>query len=116
MSVIKELDKKIKAGTDQTIINYLTQQNNIQLEYMPECYNLQDLSKKNLLRPSENEGYTTIDSIKNHWKPNFLKAGWIYHFNAITQEDKDIVKTMSRTIPDIFKEEWMATTYNFLNR
>ena len=35
--------EQIKAGTDQTIINYLVQQNNLDTVYIPEAYNLQDL-------------------------------------------------------------------------
>ena len=46
---INKLNEQIKAGTDQTIINYLVQQNKVDIKYMSEAYNLQDLFRKNLL-------------------------------------------------------------------
>ena len=49
INTINKLSEQIKAGTDQTIINYLVQQNNINTIYMSESYNLQDLFRKNLL-------------------------------------------------------------------
>ena len=92
---INKLSDKIKAGTDQTIINYLTQQNNINVIYMSESYNLQDLFRKNLLH------------IPNHsWFPDeliFLEAGWIYHFNAIPQNDRHVDYWMERTYKELYK-------------
>ena len=43
IDTINQWDAQIKAGTDQTIINYLTQQFDVDVNYLPECYNLQDL-------------------------------------------------------------------------
>ena len=40
---------QVKAGTDQTLINFLLRQQNIELNYLPICYNLQDLHSKQLL-------------------------------------------------------------------
>jgi|TARA_R110000744_G_scaffold320366_1_gene426531 hypothetical protein len=91
---INNIGKQIKAGTDQTIINYLVQQNNIDTEYMSEAYNLQDLFRKNLLH------------IPGHsWFPDelrFLQAGWIYHFNAIPQNDRHVSYWMERTYNELY--------------
>ena len=67
----------IKAGTDQTIINYLTNYYEVDKQYLPECFNLQELFTKNLLH-IPNYSYFKDELI-------FLQAGWIYHFNGIPQ-------------------------------
>ena len=92
---INQLGEKIKAGTDQTIINYLTQQNNVDVTYMAEAYNLQDLFRKNLLH------------IPGHsWFPDtlrFLEAGYVYHFNAIPQNPRHVSYWMERTYNELYK-------------
>ena len=103
IDLINKLDKKIQAGTDQTIINYLAQQNNIPMEYMPECYNLQDLQAKSLLGPRYG---LTPEEILSNFQPNFICAGWIYHFNAIPVETINELATLSKTHPEIFKTSW----------
>jgi hypothetical protein len=72
---IKQATDKIKAGTDQTCINFLLNRYNIKKKYLPNIFNLQDMFRKNLLYTN---GYSW-------WDDKFLytKAGWIYHFNAI---------------------------------
>ena len=94
ISKINQLNEQIKAGTDQTIINYLVQQNNLDTVYMSEAYNLQDLFRKNLLH------------IPGHsWFPDelrFLEAGWIYHFNAIPQNDRHVDYWMERTYKELY--------------
>ena len=91
--VILELSNKIKAGTDQTIINYLLYREQIRVNYLPVAFNLQDLFRKELLH------------IPGHsWFPDellFLKAGWVYHFNAIPQNPRHVAY-------------WMERTYNYL--
>ena len=47
--LIQESIEKVKAGTDQTIINFLLRQQDIKINYLPVCYNLQDLHSKQLL-------------------------------------------------------------------
>lgn len=92
--LIIELSSKIKAGTDQTIINYLTQREDIEVNYLPECYNLQDLFRKNLLH------------IPGHswWKDEliFTDAGWVYHFNAIPQNPRHVSYWMERTFNELY--------------
>jgi len=92
--VTRSIEQWGKAGTDQTIINYLVQQNNLDTVYIPEAYNLQDLFRKNLLH------------IPGHsWFPDelrFLEAGWIYHFNAIPQNDRHVDYWMERTYKELY--------------
>lgn len=92
--IISDLSKKIKAGTDQTIINFLAKQFKVDIKFLPECYNLQDLFRKNLLHV---KGYS--------WWPDellFTKAGWVYHFNAIPQNERHTGYWLERT----YKELW----------
>lgn len=95
IDLINKLSSQIRAGTDQTIINYLVQQHSIDTTYMPEAYNLQDLFRKNLLH------------IPNHsWFPDtlrFLDAGWVYHFNAIPQNPRHVGYWMERTYNKLYQ-------------
>ena len=95
---INILTKQIKAGTDQTIINYLTQQNNINTIYMPEAYNLQDLFKKGILHLPEYSGFP--DELR------FLEAGYVYHFNGIprNQHNRDVPYWMERTYKHLYND------------
>ena len=92
---INILTEKIKAGTDQTIVNYLLQESNTQINYLPECYNLQALFDKHLLH------------LPGHaWWPDeliYLDAGWVYHFNAIPQNSRDDYYWMERTYNELYK-------------
>ena len=94
-SEILHLSNKIKAGTDQTIINFLTREFGIKVNYLDECFNLQDLFRKNLLH------------IPNHsWFPDellFLNAGWVYHFNAIPQNPRHVSYWMERTYKELYE-------------
>lgn len=89
INLINQLTNEIKAGTDQTILNYLIQENKFEITLLPECYNLQDLFRKNLLH------------IPNHsWfsdELHFINAGWIYHFNAIPPNSRHVSYWMERT-------------------
>ena len=93
IDTINDWNDKIKAGTDQTIINYLTQLHKIDVEYMSESYNLQDLFRKNLLHIPGHSWFS--DEL------HFLDAGWVYHFNAIPKNPRDV-------------KYWMERTYNYL--
>ena len=65
-------------GTDQTPINFLTRRFDVELKFLPNCYNLQDMYRKNLLH---------VDP--RCWWPddlnNLYSSGWVYHFNSIPQ-------------------------------
>ena len=93
IALIKELAEKIKAGTDQTIVNYLAQQFGIEINYLPEAYNLQDLFRKNLLHIPGHSWFK--DELL------FTKAGWIYHFNAIPQNPRHANYWLERTFEEL---------------
>lgn len=95
IELINELDAKIKSGTDQTIINYLTQLHKIDTIYMDECYNLQDLFRKNLLHIPGHSWFS--DEL------HFLEAGWVYHFNAIPNSSRNTSYWMERTYKHLYK-------------
>lgn len=92
---IKYLTSIIKAGTDQTIVNYLIQINNIDIKYLPECFNLQDMFAKDLL----------FTPGRSWWKDEllFLDAGWIYHFNSIPNMERNIYYWMERTFNELYQ-------------
>lgn len=95
LDTINHLTKIIKAGTDQTIINYLLKIHNVDVKYLPECYDLQDMFNKHLLH------------IPGHaWWPDtllFTEAGWVYHFNAIPSNPRDLHYWMQRTYNELWK-------------
>ena len=92
---IKMHRDRIKASTGQTIVNFLLQKHNIETTTLSEAYNLQDLFRKNLLH------------IPNHswWKDElrFLDAGWVYHFNAIPKNPRDVSYWMERTYKHLYE-------------
>ena len=88
---------KLKTATDQTIINFLLVENNIDVKILPDCYNLVDLCRKNLLY---------LDA--GHWwtdELHFLEAGWVYHFNAIPQNQmgRDANYWIERTYKELYE-------------
>jgi lipopolysaccharide biosynthesis glycosyltransferase len=87
---------KLKTATDQTIINFLLVENNIDVKILPDCYNLVDLYRKNLLYCSQNCWWT--DEL------HFLEAGWVYHFNAIppNQMNRDANYWIKRTYEELY--------------
>jgi len=88
---------KLKTATDQTIINFLLVENNIDVKILPDCYNLVDLCRKNLLYLDENCWWT--DDL------HFLEAGWIYHFNAIPPNplSRDANYWIKRTYGELYE-------------
>ena len=74
-------------GTDQPILNFFVQQENIDLKLLPYEWNMQDMSRTEIL----NERLT------------FTKIGWIYHFNGIpNNQNSDL------------SYQWMKKTYEYL--
>lgn len=104
IKIINEWNDTIKAGTDQTIINYLAQIYKVDTKCLPECYNLQDLFRKNLLH------------IPGHsWFPDeliFTKAGWIYHFNAIPQNPRHVSYWLERTYKELINNKSSTPKYS----
>jgi len=93
--IIPDLTKKIKAGTDQTIVNYLVKKHNIEVTYLPEIYNLQDLFRKNLLHIPGHSWFSDELTLSD--------CGWVYHFNAIPQNDRHVAYWMERTFNHFYK-------------
>ena len=81
---------------DQTCINFYRDSQNLPMTILPACYNLQDLSRKNLLYFHESQWWS--DEL------HFLKNGWIYHFNAIPQNSmgRDANYWIERTYRELY--------------
>ncbi len=89
---------KIKAGTDQTIVNYMLKANEVDVKILPPCFNLQDLFRKSLLH------------IPGHsWWPDTLQglysAGWVYHFNAIPQNERHANYWIERSYKELYEKK-----------
>lgn len=65
-SIVK-MQETYGVGTDQPILNFLIQQENIDYKQLPYEWNMQDMARFEIL---DNE-------------LTFTKIGWIYHYNAI---------------------------------
>lgn len=87
---------KVKAGTDQTILNFMLDRHNMDLKIMPPCYNLQDLWKKNLILLDKESQFWMQDELY------FLEAGWIYHFNAIPPQSRNQQYWIKRTYEELY--------------
>jgi len=95
--LILESIEKSKTATDQTILNYLLQENNIDLKILPVCYNIQDPFRKNLLHVQGHSWWK--DSLEN-----LFNSGWIYHFNAIPQNPRHCEYWMARTYRELYEK------------
>tara|TARA_Y100000034_G_scaffold44713_1_gene54959 strand:- start:862 stop:1629 length:768 start_codon:yes stop_codon:yes gene_type:complete len=88
---------KFNSG-DQTCINFLREEYNLEMTILPSCYNLQDISRKNLMYLHPQHWWT--DEL------HYLKNGWIYHFNAIPQNEmgRDANYWIERTYRELYKK------------
>ena len=90
--------KNFMVGTDQTPINYLTRKFDIELKWLPNAYNLHDPFRKSLLH---------IDP--SNWWPdtldNLFNSGWVYHFNAIPQNNMNRLQGywLERTFGELYE-------------
>ena len=101
LNIVVELANKIKAGTDQTIVNYLAKIYGIEVNYLPEAFNLQDLFRKNLLHIP---GHSWFED-----KLLFEKAGWVYHFNAIPQNPRNTTYWLERTYNELCIKKYRSS-------
>ncbi|MBC8421989.1 MAG: hypothetical protein H8E03_01055 [Pelagibacteraceae bacterium] len=87
----------VKAGTDQTIMNFLLRKQNIKLKYLPICYNLQDLTSKQLLFLHSQMWFKDELIFKN--------CGYVFHFNAIppNQLNRDANYWIKRTYEELYE-------------
>ena len=82
-----KLQEAYGVGTDQPILNFFVQRENIDCKYLPYEWNMQDMNRTEIL----NERFT------------FTKIGWIYHFNGIpNNQNSDL------------SYHWMKKTYEHL--
>ena len=84
-------------STDQTCINFYREEQDIPMTILPPCYNLQDISRKNLMYFHPQHWWT--DEL------HYLKNGWVYHFNAIPQNvmGRDANYWIERTYKELYK-------------
>jgi hypothetical protein len=96
--IISVIDK-LKCGTDQTIVNYMLDKENIDVKLLPTCYNLQDMFKKSLLHIPGHSWWP--DTLENLWD-----SGWIYHFNSIpqNQHNRDANYWIERVYKELYEK------------
>tara|TARA_Y100000816_G_scaffold290949_1_gene280930 strand:+ start:2278 stop:3036 length:759 start_codon:yes stop_codon:yes gene_type:complete len=88
-------EKNIKASTEQTPLNFLVKKHNVDIKQLSEKYNLQDMFRKNLLHIPGHSWWS--DEL------HFLNAGWVYHFNAIPNNPRDVGYWMARTYKHLYE-------------
>ena len=83
-------------STDQTCINFYREEKKLPMTILPGCYNFQDISRKNLMYYHPQHWWT--DEL------HFLKNGWVYHFNAIPQNEmgRDANYWIERTYKELY--------------
>ena len=92
--IVRVIDK-LKCGTDQTILNYMLNLFNVDIKLLPSCYNLQDMTRKDLLYLSKKCWWP--DTLENLWN-----SGWVYHFNSIPRNP--INRDANYWIERVYKE------------
>ena len=82
-------------GVGQTCINYLVKKHNVKVNLLPERFNLTDLFRKNMLHIPGN----------SWWKDEliFKNAGYVFHFNAIPQNERHVGYWMERTYKEFYE-------------
>lgn len=67
-SKVKAMQQKYGTGTDQPLMNYMVRHNDVEVKLLPYQFNMQDLSRKNVLDD----------------RMLFTKIPGVYHFNAVS--------------------------------
>ena len=90
------LIEKQKSGlsTDQTPINYLIQTKGIEINLLPQTYNLHHMQSKNLLNFGQSWWGDSLE--------NLYEQAWVYHFNAIPTNPMN--RDSSYFIERVYKE------------
>ena len=85
---IRNAESTWHAGTDQTPVNFLIHEHNVDFKLLPYEYNMCDLFRKEVL----------------HDDLLFTKLGWIYQYNGIpnNQEDKLTYHWMKKTYEHLY--------------
>jgi len=84
-----EIQNKFHTGTDQTPLNFMLQNNNIETKILPYEFNMTDMPRKEIL--NNNLIMTNI--------------GWVYHFNCIpnNEENKATYYWMEKTYKHLYE-------------
>lgn len=77
---VRSVQKKYGTGTDQPLINLVTNELGVDINILPYQFNMQDLNRKNILH-----------------NMLFTKISGIYHFNAIDGGPNEVNKWMNKT-------------------
>ena len=85
--LLRQVEKEWHAGTDQTPVNILIHDRDVNFKWLPYEYNMCDMTRKELL---------TDDLL-------FTKWGWIYQYNSIPNNKEDKLTY-----------HWMKKTYEYL--
>ena len=85
--LLRQVEKEWHAGTDQTPVNILIHDRDVNFKWLPYEYNMCDMTRKELL---------TDDLL-------FTKWGWIYQYNSIPNNKEDKLTYY-----------WMKKTYEYL--
>jgi len=85
--LLRNAEKTWHAGTDQTPVNFLLHENNIDFKLLPYEYNMIDLNRKELLQNDL----------------PFTKIGYVYQYNGIPNNKNDKLTL-----------HWMEKTYKYL--
>ena len=85
--LLRQVEKEWHAGTDQTPVNILIHDRDVDFKWLPYEYNMCDMTRKELL---------TDDLL-------FTKWGWIYQYNSIPNNKEDKLTL-----------HWMKKTYEYL--
>ena len=81
------MEKEWHAGTDQTPVNFLIHDKNVDFKWLPYEYNMCDMVRKEILGD---------DMMFTDW-------GWIYQYNSIPNNKEDRLTL-----------HWMKKTYEYL--
>jgi len=105
---------KVRRGTDQTIVNYICQKNNTEIEYWPIPYRLSHIYRKEMF------GHNW--QLKEDETPFFIKYGHVWFFSGFAKDDrnkymKDVWKSVKDNYDENYllnklthKDEWVKTT------
>ena len=85
--IIENIRTKFGIGSDQTVLNFMLQKNNIDLNLLPYEFNMTSLVKREIL--GDDMLYT--------------KLGWIYHFNGIPEKEKNVPRLMKQVYIYLYK-------------
>ena len=85
--LLRQVEREWHAGTDQTPVNFLIHDKNVDFKWLPYEYNMCDMVRKEAL---------TEDML-------FTKWGWIYQYNSIPNNHEDKLTL-----------HWMKKTYEYL--